>query len=465
VLAIVGAVALFVVGVGVAGWATFSRDDGPSHPDDWDPRVADIAQFVQTQRGVLFEHPVHVDFLPDEEFTSEVTTTEDELSDEDRESLDDAEAALRALGLVDGDSDLFEDQNQLTGEGAAAFYDPETERITVRGTELTPDMRGTIAHEMTHALQDQYVDIDAVEAGLDEDEVGRYRAVVEGDAVRVEDAYVAEELTDAERLEYFDRSRTAAEEVDLDGVSPALVAFFQAPYVLGPSLVAVIEAEEGVGGLNDALRAPPASDRQLLDPRLYLDGTKPEVVDPPELPEGAEVVEDGEFGALSWYVVLASRLDPKASLAVVDDWAGDSYATYDEGGRVCVEARYRATDPAGAGRVLALFQQWVAAMGGDAARVTQIDEQTIELLSCDPGASGTPPSATAPEMLLAVPAARVSIVADLTEEVGAPLDDAWCVAQAVVDALTTEELTSPDVSVETQQKLFVAMGSCGLTPG
>lgn len=465
VIAIVGAAALFVVGIGVAGWATFNRDDGPSHPDDWDPRVADIAQFVQTQRGVLFEHPVYVDFLPDEEFSSEVTTSEDDLTDEDRESLEDAEAALRALGLVDGDVDLFEDQNQLTGEGAAAFYDPETERITVRGTELTPDLRGTIAHEMTHALQDQYVDLEAVEAELDEDEVSLYRAVVEGDAVRVEDAYVASEFSQSEREEYVDRSQAAAADVDLEGVPPALVAFFQAPYVFGPSFVSVIEAEEGNSGLNQALRAPPTSDRQLLDPRLYLDRSDPEPVDPPELPEGADVVEDGEFGALSWYVVLASRLDPKTALSVIDDWAGDSYATYDDDGRVCVEARYRATDGAGAGRVEILFEEWVQTMGGDSASVSAVDERTIELVSCDPGPGVAPAGTSSPELLLAVPAARLAIAADLTEDAGAPLDDAWCVGETVVDALTIGELTSAEVSAETQQKLFGAMATCGLRPG
>jgi hypothetical protein len=464
VLAIVGSVALFLVGIGIAGWAAFNRQDGPSHPDDWDPRVADIAQFVQTERGVLFEHPVHVDFLSDEEFTAEVTTAESELTDEDRETIDDSEAALRAMGLVEGDLDLFDEQNQLAGEGAAAFYDPETERITVRGTELTPEIRGTLAHEMTHALQDQYVDLDEVEGELRPDQSSLFRAVVEGDAVLVEDAYVLEELTAEEQGEYETGSAESAEQVDLEGVTPALIAFFQAPYVFGPSFVSVVRAEEGLAGVNDALRTPPESDRQLLDPRAYLKGTDPVEVEAPDVPEGAEVIEDGVFGALDWYVVLASRVDPKAALAVVDAWNGDSFVTYDAGGEVCVAARYEAVDAAGADAVRGLFDQWVGSMGGSAS-VTEVDDTTLAFVSCDPGADAVAGTSTTPDALLAVPAARLGIVADVLDQLDVPLDDAWCVAQGVIDAFAIEELTAAEVTPDAQQRVFAAMRSCGVTPG
>ena len=323
---ITGAVALVLSGGDRSRrGSTLKGDGGPSYPDDWDPRVEDIAQFVQTERGVLFEHPVYVDFLSDEEFTADVTTSEDELTDEDRASLEEAESTLRALGLVSGDIDLFEQQNQLTGEGVAAYYDPDIKRIRVRGTEMTPDLEVTLAHELTHALQDQFVDLNAVEADLDEDESSRYRAVVEGDATNIEDAYADKELTDAEYDEYVSRSQDVSDEVDLDGVPPAMVALFDAPYAIGPSFDRIVKNERGSSGLNDALREPPASDLQLLDPRVYFDGRRPEDVDTPEHPADQEVIEEGEFGTFDWYIVLASRIDPKHALNAVDGWAGDSY--------------------------------------------------------------------------------------------------------------------------------------------
>ena len=82
-------------------------DDGVTHPDDWDPRVLDLVHFVEDDRGLLYEHPVTIDFLTAEEYTAGILER-DELTDEDVEDLEQAEAELRAMGLVTGDVDLVE---------------------------------------------------------------------------------------------------------------------------------------------------------------------------------------------------------------------------------------------------------------------------------------------------------------------------------------------------------------------
>ena len=240
------------------------------------------------------------------------------------------------MGLVEGDIDLFDKQNQLSGEGTAAYYDPETERIRVRGTEITPEIKVTLAHEMTHALQDQFVDLEKVESGLDEDEVSRYRAVVEGDATNVENAYVQKKLSASEHDEYVNQSQQTSDDVDFTGIPAAMIAFFEAPYAIGPSFDRIVKQERGSSGLNDALRTPPASDAQLLNPDLYLTGREPEQVDLPTVGADREQIEEGEFGAFDWYVVLASRLDPRRALHLVDGWAGDSYRSYEGDSGACV---------------------------------------------------------------------------------------------------------------------------------
>ena len=49
--------------VGVAVVVSSGDDEGVSHPDDWDPRVVELVDFVQDERGLLYEHPVD-DRLP-----------------------------------------------------------------------------------------------------------------------------------------------------------------------------------------------------------------------------------------------------------------------------------------------------------------------------------------------------------------------------------------------------------------
>src|SRR5439155_8733263 len=44
------------------------------YPDHWDPRVAELATFVEDERDLTFRHPVSVDFVPDDQFRKDVTS-------------------------------------------------------------------------------------------------------------------------------------------------------------------------------------------------------------------------------------------------------------------------------------------------------------------------------------------------------------------------------------------------------
>ena len=63
---------------------------------------------------------------------------------------------LRALGLVTGKVDLLGATNEANGAGTLAYYSFEDKQITIRGQRLTPAVRSTLVHELTHALQDQH---------------------------------------------------------------------------------------------------------------------------------------------------------------------------------------------------------------------------------------------------------------------------------------------------------------------
>jgi hypothetical protein len=463
VFAIVAAVALFITGATIVAWVAFRANQGPDHPDDWDPRVSDIVSFVERERGLDFEHPVQVDFLADEEFTADVQTSEADLTDEDRESIENAEAVLRALGLIEDDVDLFEQQNELVGEGTLAYYDPETETIRVRGTELTPDVRVTLAHELTHALQDQSFDLEAVEESVDEDVLLPYRTVVEGDATLVENAYRDEELTAADRDQHADAADEQVDEEALAKIPPVLIAFFQAPYALGPSFTSIVKEAEGTPGLNELIETPPESELQLLDPQAYFDDDLPEPVDMPPVPDGAEVVDDGEFGALSWYIVLASRVDPTRALAAVDGWAGDQYVSYADQGKVCVAARFRGSDDEAARTMRTMLDEWASSMPSGAATVTSIDGRTVAIESCDPGEASAP-TADDVSTFLTVPAARLAIANEMMVEVDAVFDDAWCVANGVVEQLEVTDLSAAELSAEASQRVVGVMLGCGIRP-
>src|SRR5690242_12954143 len=66
-VALVVAIVLLAGFAGGGAWLT-SRKHGPSYPKAWDSRVANLVSFVERTRGLHFEHPVEVDFVPESAF-------------------------------------------------------------------------------------------------------------------------------------------------------------------------------------------------------------------------------------------------------------------------------------------------------------------------------------------------------------------------------------------------------------
>jgi hypothetical protein len=131
--------------------------------------------------------------MTDEAFRRQVTADEDELTDEEREEFEHTAGIFRALGLIDGDVDLFTASNHLAGEGILGYYSVDDKLIRIRGTTLTPATKTTLVHELTHALQDQHFDIGSQRKKFEDSEesekAAAFAALVEGDASRIENAY------------------------------------------------------------------------------------------------------------------------------------------------------------------------------------------------------------------------------------------------------------------------------------
>lgn len=437
-LAIVPAALLLLAGGVLVVWGTLLADDGPNYPDEWDPRIADIAEFVEDERDLAWKHPVHVEFLPEDEFVEVVTGDDGEISGEDREAMEKEAAELRALGLVTGELDLFEESDQILGEAAAAYYDPHDEVIRIRGDELTPGVQVTVAHELNHALQDQHFDIEATRDRLDADSQLAYRVIVEGDSVNVQHAYADDELSSSEYDEYVEESSSDAEEVDLEEASDALVAWFSAPYYIGPPFVGIVDDVDGTDAIDEMLREGPPPEAAILNPSRFFDGLEPEPVDAPSTPEGAEVTQEGTFGALAWYLVLSSRLDPIDALEVIDGWAGDSYVTYEEdGGDVCVAARFRGESTRVTSEIADQLEDWAEAMPGERAAVEEVDDNTVELRSCDPGPDAEGQQLNDLEDAIEIVSGRILLADQLGAE-GFDFDDSWCIADETIKVVPVE---------------------------
>lgn len=436
----------------VATAIVLSGDDvgGVSHPDEWDPRVLELVDFVQDERGLLYEHPVAIDFLTAEEYTDRILERE-ELTDEDVEDLEQAESELRAMGLVTGDVDLVEALRAVQDEGTLAYYDQDEDRIIIRGTQISPALTVTLVHELTHALQDQHFDLDREDESEDGADEDVFRSLVEGDATRIEDSYVAS-LSDEERAKYVLETASQEESTDLSAVPSVWLAFVGAPYSLGRDLVAYLDAADGNGAVNDALDDPPVSELVLLDPFRYSDEESLADVPVPALSDGETQLDDGDLGALTLFLLLSSQHDALVALEAADSWTGDAYVTFERDDRVCMRVSVASVDDGGARELERLLQEWGDESPAASVEVTR-DGQTVTFVSCDPGSENKAPELDFAGEIMAVPQARAEIGVEFVTQ-GAPPDIARCISGQIVGEYSIEDLYSADAAQFQTQEFF-----------
>jgi hypothetical protein len=434
-----------------------TEDRAPWHPDRWDPRVVDLAAFVENERGLRFDHPVSVDFLTAEQYSQRTRVDESELTSGDRRMIEEGTAPLRALGLVPADFDPVESANDLSDTATVAFYDPLTERIAVRGTDMTTDLRVTLAHELVHVLQDQHFDLEDMLEEVDPtgDQLTGYLALIEGDATRIQQAYVRSLPTD-ERDGYLDdadQSSGAAEE-QLGAIPGVLVAMEGAPYALGPWLVELIAADGGNDAVDEAFDDPPTTTEQMVDPRSYFSGQSAHDVAAPTVPSGGERIgQDDSLGALPLFLLLSERIDPLDALSAVDGWGGDAYVVYDRGGKTCMDLAVEGDSARDGEELLGAFQAWASAGPTGDAQVRS-DSGLAVVSTCEPGA-GTRSSGAALDALT-LPAVRAQVMVAAGGTAG-DVDEAFGAADCFVRAVPLGTLVQANESAEPSAEVMSAI--------
>ena len=333
----VGLVSLVLcLGGGLAGAATAPK---------WDPRVAPIARKVEKLRGLDFLQPVGVEYLSDAAFAKRVALDQGKLDASDKADLRRSQSQLAAIGLLPPGVDLVGAVSSLQSSGVLAYYDPKTKRVVVRGQELTPATEVTLAHELTHALQDQHFNLKRMRSVAEREHASAaLTALVEGDARRVDQLYAAQ-LPAARRTSYeqsrAEDSSRASDAIHAAGVPDSLVVLFQSPYLLGPPMLEVAESLDGKDAVDELFREPPRSESAFLTPTSLADGDDTVGVDRPKLRDGERA--DGKpdvFGAFGLYLMLSSRIDPVRALAAADGWGGDAMITLRRGDTACVRATF-----------------------------------------------------------------------------------------------------------------------------
>ena len=436
----------------------FGEADPPAHPEEWDPRVLDIAEFVSAERELEWKHPVFVDFLPETEFVALFDRPAATRSDDELALAQQYSDLLNAFGLAVG-YDVADGQSTVGAVTTLGFYSFDRDRVAMRGEVLTPSVQLVLAHELTHALQEQHFDVEL--GGPDDLE---RRAVLEADALRVENVYratlsAADQATADEGL-----TLPTDAEASLSDVPWAVLEQTYAPYVLGPVLVQRAFTDAGNAGVDELILEPP-SEEVLLNPWLL--GTEQAQRELPVDPPAGSIVIDPpqQLSPVDLLLMLDAWLPWSESRAALDGWAGGMFTSYVRSGTVCFTAvvGFDQTATAFANAITA----WAAAAGSDAAPVTIVNDVSFE--ACSRGSTATEPPTPIITPLIALTIERDVLALAGSDPSATRIDGYRCVAATMIDDPLVMPLLLLDTLDEDQQALFtwqstIASNECGVPP-
>ena len=343
-----------------------------------DRAIADIEAFVAKARGLPFKQRVKVTLLDDAAFRARLDEDDEDddgaHEEDDKEELEKTTKVLRALDLIGDDVDLEEATQSLLGDAVLGFYDFEDDEMVIRGAELTPGVRRTLAHELTHALQDQHFRLDRPELDDRDDEAETaWVGLVEGDARRIERQY-ANTMSKADR----EKSEKQTSSVDLDDVPRVLLESLTFPYIVGPPFVSRVVQEGGQARLDEAFHTPPTTSEHVMHPDTFLRGEQPKPVDEP--PADGEVFDRGVIGEFGLVLIMEDDLDERVLLRAAAGWGGDRYVAWEKDGLLCVRATIVMDTAKDTGELRQALVRW--ADEHDGADVTGPAAGPITLTSC-----------------------------------------------------------------------------------
>lgn len=242
-------------------------------------RLREISARIETQvselRGLAFLEPVQVELSDKAKFVAYARRHLESRGGLER--LKDEERVAKLLGLLPGDMDLHQVTLDVLTEQVGGFYDPRANTFYIMDTVDEALAEVVIAHEFTHALDDQHHDLDGgADARLDDaDALLAHHAVVEGSGMEIMTQWAVTHLGMSKMM------KVARAQADL----PTEAVAAAPPYVWKPLIAIYLQGQSflrrqpelalrGMARTEDieaAFAEPPLSTEQVLHPEKYWD--------------------------------------------------------------------------------------------------------------------------------------------------------------------------------------------------
>src|ERR1017187_8514899 len=272
--------------------------------------------------------------------------------DEGAKRLQKSEIVLKKFGLLDRDFDLKPFLLALLKEQIEAYYDSKTKTVNLLDWIGIEEQKPVLAHELTHALQDQHIDLekwgdqtpddvslnasgDSEHLAKDEMDTAR-EAVVEGQATAVMMDYSLKPMgkslvKDPEVMDFVRQQMSASQDSPVLARAPLLLSeALVFPYREGLSFEQDVWMDQGqTAAFTGTLDHPPTSSWEILNPREYEKRHTPAV---PLLPNIHPLVDSlykpydiGQMGQLDLRILTEIFGGEQASRDLTPAWGGGLY--------------------------------------------------------------------------------------------------------------------------------------------
>jgi len=272
--------------------------------------------------------------------------------DKDVQRLRRTEFVLKKFGLLPTNFDLQTFLVGLLEEQVAGYYDAKTKTVNLLDWVIPDLQRPVLAHELTHALQDQSFGLDKWLRRGDED-LDKKKNLTPDDFTRDEDSEARQAVVEGQAmvvlLDYMlaGMHRTVADSpeivdslsADMANGSPDSVQYRNAPIFLKESLTfpyryglefeaEVLRARGKQAAFAATFQNPPRTSREIMEPQTYLAG---EHLAPLPLPDFKKIFKDyerfdvGAIGEFDVYMLAEQYASEKDAHRIYSNWRGGWY--------------------------------------------------------------------------------------------------------------------------------------------
>jgi hypothetical protein len=300
------------------------------------PAIATVEHQVETVRGLRYTSHVAVKAVTQEQIDRRLTRNFDKTYPVEFYAR--RSQAWGTIGVIPAGTSIRDALLAFQTGQVVGFYNPANGQLVYIGdTELSLTERFILAHELTHALDDQHFGLgrlDAIAARCDDEAFTAGLGAIEGSAQFFATQVILRFPSGA--------SIGGSDGGSLEGVPPFISNLQLWPYTAGMAFIQRLDDDGGTAQVDRALTTFPVSTEQIIHPERWPD----DVPQPVNIPDLGSALGDGwsdldvmTAGEVWLQLMLELRLDTDVAERAAAGWDGGLYRAWSDGTRTAVVLR------------------------------------------------------------------------------------------------------------------------------